>query len=149
MRILVILLGLGLLAGCTKTYHVQTDPSVPEVVAAAVKGKTFHEGRNELLDFTTHKLFGEVKGGKLVAVTLEVDGKKPRTINYLARDQVAQPAPPWPGGETPPGCDQRLDLCKAGCSGDRCCLLECWFNFELCQTGQSPLPLGQGGIRIM
>jgi len=139
-----ILAGLILLAGCSKTYQVETDAEVPAEVAAAVKGKRLHEGRNQLLDFDTHRLYAEVKDGQIASLELDVDGYKPQEIDYLAL--VANPAP-GPTDEFPQSCKQKKDLCQANCS-DRCCMLECWFNYELCEARLPPLPGRVGGIHI-
>jgi len=146
IRAIAILAGFVLLAGCSKTYQVQTDADVPEEVAAAVKGKTLHEGRNQLLDFDTHRLYAEVKDGQIASITLDIDGYAPQEVDYLAR--MPDPAPN-PGDETPQGCEQRKDLCQEKCS-ERCCMLECWCNFELCKARLPPLGGGGGigGIRI-
>ena len=63
-------------------------------------------------------------------------------------NRMPDPAPN-PGDETPQGCEQRKDLCQEKCS-ERCCMLECWFNFELCKARLPPLGGGGGigGIRI-
>jgi len=68
------ILAVLMLAGCStsRTYQIAADPNVPEEVAAAVKDRTFHEGRNPLVDFDTHKLYGVITDGALESLTLEI-----------------------------------------------------------------------------
>jgi hypothetical protein len=124
-----ILAGILLLNGCaskTKTYTLQVDEKAPKELADALRGKTFHEGQNLLADFDDKdKLYAVIKDGMMESLTLEVKGYKPDTI-------MRMPDPtPQPGTETPQGCDQTYDNCMAGCT-DRCCQLECFFQWRKC-----------------
>jgi hypothetical protein len=145
ISVAVALIAILVSAGCSKGYQIATDSNVPEELTAALKGKTFHEGRNLLVDVDRGQLYAVIKDGRIASLTLEVKGEDPDSVDFTARMPDPTPDPPI---ETPQGCDQRYHLCLDRCGRDHCCRLQCYVDWISC-TYNLPDGVRSGGLTIM
>lgn len=112
------------------TYHLKCGAKVPPELARTIESKTYHEGRNEVASSPTSRLYAIIAKGQLDSLVLEVQGEKPTVV---ARMPDPQPTPPI---ETPMGCDQKYDVCVAGCNSapdPQCCKCKCLVDWMLCK----------------
>jgi hypothetical protein len=148
---MLLLLG-ALLAGCAKSYRIEVDAAlVPEEIAKEMRSRRLHEGRNQLVDFGTHRLFADIEKGRFKSMRLEIQDQPPRNIDLTPHSALTSPAPPT-GGELPQSCDKRFSSCKQACGslpsqGRRCCELECFADWVTCRY-RPPNEPGDLGFRI-
>jgi hypothetical protein len=129
-----------------RTYRLDAGDKLPPELARTIESKVLREGKNEIDDFPTGKLFAVVKNGELDSLVLEERGEKPRVLAM----RVTSPAP-GPTDETPQSCDQKYNNCISNCgsaSDPECCLYKCYFEYWSCTLGSSGGGGGSGGITM-